>query len=423
MSEWIVYANSAAVGIFGGVLSASFCNAFATPRSRRSTILGIAVLLAAQGIVGGLWDTALLRDIYPLVTHLPLALLLCALTKQRLWPFIAVLTAYLCCQLRRWIAMLVAALLGGGAVTQAVVELAVTLPLLLTLLRFVAPAIRSMAEYPFRLRWQFGLIPLLYYGFDYLARVYTDLLARGVPAAVEFMPFVSCIAYLWFLLRTSAQERKRFEMEQTQNSLNIQMAQSLREIAALRDSQRQASVYRHDLRHHLQYLAACMENGQTEQGMTYIHGICAEIERQKVQAYCENEAANLILSAFAARAEKCGVAMDVQTVLPPFLILADSDLCVLLSNALENALHACQSLPKTGERPAISVRAYEKGKKLFLQVSNPCGPDVALVNGVPVTDQPGHGIGVRSICAIVEKYGGIYAFSVQDGRFILRLSI
>ena len=32
-------------------------------------------------------------------------------------------------------------------------------------------------------------------------------------------------------------------------------------------------------------------------------------------------------------------------------------------------------------------------------------------------------IGVRSICAIVEKYKGLSDFSVQDGRFILRVSL
>lgn len=30
------------------------------------------------------------------------------------------------------------------------------------------------------------MIPALGYGFDYLTRVYTDLLSEGIPAAVEF---------------------------------------------------------------------------------------------------------------------------------------------------------------------------------------------------------------------------------------------
>ena len=41
----------------------------------------------------------------------------------------------------------------------------------------------------------------------------------------------------------------------------------------------------------------------------------------------------------------------------------------------------------------------------------------------PVTDRPGHGIGVGSICAIVERYGGLYSFSVREGKFVLRVSL
>ena len=40
-----------------------------------------------------------------------------------------------------------------------------------------------------------------------------------------------------------------------------------------------------------------------------------------------------------------------------------------------------------------------------------------------MTDQPGHGLGVQSICSVVAKYGGVYDFSIQDGMFILRLSL
>ena len=81
----------------------------------------------------------------------------------------------------------------------------------------------------------------------------------------------------------------------------------MREIEALRLSQQRASTYRHDLRHHMQFLAGCIENGRTEQALGYIRSVCSEIEAGKVTVYCENEAANLIFSAFADRAAKAGV--------------------------------------------------------------------------------------------------------------------
>lgn len=416
--------NDAAVGVYGMILSAAFCGITWTRGKKWAYGLSMAAILLAQAAVYGMTtDLQLLKLLYPLVTHMPLVLVLAILERKLLWPTISVLTAYLCCQLRRWLALLLTALMSGGAEVQTAAELALTLPLLLGLLYFVAPAVRTIAGYKPAMQVRFGLIPAVGYLFDYLTRIYTDLLAQGTPAAVEFMPFVCCVAYLAFVLRSSAENETRLRLEQTQENLHLQVTQATREIASLRESERRASTYRHDLRHHMQYLAGCIENGRTEQAQAYIREVCAEIESQKVRVFCENETVNLILSAFAGRAEESGVPLRVRAEVPHFIPVAETDLCVLLSNALENALHACQRLRQTGEPCDIELVVYEKSGKFFLQVTNTCPPGVTFEKGLPVTHEPGHGIGVRSICSIAERYNGMYSFSEKDGRFVLQVSL
>lgn len=415
--------NGAAVGVYGMVLAASFCDILWTKQKKLAMAGGMAAILLFQGLVYFYINSAAITYLYPAITHIPLTVLLCLLSKKCLWSMISTLTAYLCCQLRRWIALLVVGIVSGDEMMQNVVELIVTLPLLFCLLRFVAPSVRSLSRETKKVQWRFGMIPALGYGFDYLTRIYTDLLSEGAPAAVEFMPFVCSVAYLMFVLRTSEEKEMRSRLEQTQDSLNLQMAQAVREIEALRKSQQTASTYRHDLRHHMQYLLACVENGKTEQAQTYIHEVCSEIEANKVTVFCENEAANLIFSAFASRAEESGIPMKIQTQIPQIIPVSESDLCVCLSNALENALHACKKVKEKGEDTSIEVTAYEKNGKFFFQCINSCEADVAFSNGIPVTDEPGHGIGVRSICAIVERYRGLYSFEVRNSRFVLRLSL
>lgn len=416
--------NDAAVGVYGMILSAAFCGITWTRGKKWAYGLSMAAILLAQAAVYGMTtDLQLLKLLYPLVTHMPLVLVLAILERKLLWPTISVLTAYLCCQLRRWLALLLTALMSGGAEVQTAAELALTLPLLLGLLYFVAPAVRTIAGYKPAMQVRFGLIPAVGYLFDYLTRIYTDLLAQGTPAAVEFMPFVCCVAYLAFVLRSSAENERRLRLEQTQENLHLQVTQATREIASLRESERRASTYRHDLRHHMQYLAGCIENGRTEQAQAYIREVCAEIESQKVRVFCENETVNLILSAFAGRAEESGVPLRVRAEVPHFIPVAETDLCVLLSNALENALHACQRLRQTGEPCDIELVVYEKSGKFFLQMTNTCPPGVTFEKGLPVTREPGHGIGVRSICSIAERYNGMYSFSEKDGRFVLRVSL
>jgi len=421
----ITLLNDSAVGVFGSLLGASFCDDLKTRRKRLVFWLGLALILAVQWMVyfASNADGKFLRQIYPLIVHLPLLVLYHMLGATWLWSVIAILSGYLFCQMRRWTALLVAALLPGVPAAQELAELAFTTPWLLLLLRFASPGLRQLMDYPVKTQCQFGLIPALYYGFDYLTRIYTDLLSRGSPVVVEFMPTVCCVAYLVFLLHNTAEERKRTLLRQTRDNLNLQVAQATREISRLRESQVQTARHRHDLRHHLQYLLACIENEQADRAKAYISQVCAEVDAQQVRRCCENEAVNLILSSFVKRAEEVGAGMEIQGALPAILPFSDNDLCVILSNALENALHACLPFVKAGENCTIEVqfRFSEPRGKLFLQIVNPCRGEVRFERGVPVSDQPDHGIGVQSIRAVVERYGGGCTFLLENGQFILRL--
>lgn len=415
--------NLASVGIFGMVLSAAFCDILWTRKKILFAAGSMTAILLFQGSIYFGVDPAAVEYFYPLITHLPLTLGLCILSRKCLWPTISVLTAYLCCQLRRWLALLIVAVFQGGPAMQDIAELILTLPILLLLIRLIVPSVRSVSQYPTSLQCQFGLVPALYYGFDYLTRIYTDWLLSGVSAAVEFMPFVCSAAYLYFVVHISTERRIRGWLEQTQAILNLQTEQAVREIEALRESQKKVSTYRHDMRHHMQYLSFCIENGQLKQAQDYIQEIYSEIEANKVTFFCENEAANLIFSAFARRAGESGILMQVRAKLPRMISVSETDLCVLLSNALENALHACQKQREKGLAGTIEVSMYEKGGKIFLELINSCDENIAFDGGIPVTDIPGHGIGMRSICAIVEQFDGIYSFSAGDGQFMLRIVV
>lgn len=415
--------NLASVGVFGIVLSAVFCDIFWTRKKVFAMWGSVAAILLLQGFIYFAGDADIVEKLYPFITHIPLIVLLCILKGKCLWPTISVLTAYLCCQLRRWIALLIVAVFAGGSFMQDLVELLITWPILLFLIKYIAPAVRSISYYSVSLQCQFGLVPALYYGFDYLTRIYTNLLLGDTLVIVEFMPFVCSVTYLFLAVHISGERQARSLLEQTQAIMNLQIEQAVREIAALRETQDKVNIYRHDMRHHMQYLSACIKNGQIEQAQNYIHEIYSEIEANKVTAFCENEAANLIFSTFKKRADKNGIMMQVRARISQMMRVSETDFCVLLFNALENALRACKEQKEKGREGVMEILVYEKDERLLLQITNSCGEETAFAGGIPVTDRPGHGIGVRSICAIVEQYGGIYSFSAKEGQFILRISI
>ncbi len=134
---------------------------------------------------------------YPFITHLPFVLFLHLSGVNFVWSLASVLIAYLCCQLRRWLALALVLCLGGrNADYQRVAEIVVTIPLLLLILRLAAPSIRSLSEHTRLSQCLFAIIPAAGYGFDYVTRIYTDLFASGSAVAMEFMPFLCSVLYL-----------------------------------------------------------------------------------------------------------------------------------------------------------------------------------------------------------------------------------
>jgi two-component system sensor histidine kinase AgrC len=86
---------------------------------------------------------------------------------------------------------------------------------------------------------------------------------------------------------------------------------------------------------------------------------------------------------------------------------------------LENAIQACLHIADRNERQ-IKLRIYSKNNKLCIDVRNSYQAEPVFHQGLPVAEKPGHGIGTRSMARIIEKHGGVFQFSVQDGWFIFQ---
>lgn len=268
MRDWIFVINGGAVSLFGCILAASFCGVLKDKRKRLTVYLGMAALLLGQGLAYILFGGEWVRRLYPLIAHLPLWMMLYFLSKDVFWSLFSVLFAYLCCQLRRWTALLITTVFAGDAFVQNLSELILTVPVLIVLLETVSPVMRGLSGVPLMEKCKLFVLPALYYAFDYATQIYAKSLIMEYPVVSEFMPFVCCLLYLTFLLYDSAGKRVKNEMRQVQHGLDIQLNQAVRQISAMRESQERARQYRHDLRHHLQYVSACIRNGQNDTAPT-----------------------------------------------------------------------------------------------------------------------------------------------------------
>ena len=65
----------------------------------------------------------------------------------------------------------------------------------------------------------------------------------------------------------------------------------------------------------------------------------------------------------------------------------------------------------------------QKENLLLLEIKNPIEPMPKFIDGIPISDKKGHGIGTKSIVYYVEQLHGQYHFSVLNHTFILRIII
>lgn len=192
---------------------------------------------------------------------------------------------------------------------------------------------------------------------------------------------------------------------------------SLREVyyQGIRREQTQVRTLRHDLRNHLTVLQGLVEHGEREKVQAYLEQIVGSPALQGSRQLCENEAANAVVSAKAEEMERNGLIPDLQITLPPELPVADTDLCALLGNALDNAMEAAA---KAGDKKIFMRCRTDKGM-LMLKVRNALAGDEREDLATTKPDQKHHGLGLAGMREIAARYGGILETSTDGGCFEL----
>lgn len=418
----LIMINFAFVLFFGIALTLSFAGIESQKSIRHYAAIYLAFGIIQISVYIFLGPDFLFKS-YPFFTHLPLYLLLRYYYKKN--PYIAgisVLSAYLFCTPRKWIGTAVSFFWNYDSGVSYIVQILITIPLLAVIIKFISPYVARLNYESNKILRLFISVPLIYYLIEYTLTVYTKLLYEGGDAVVEFMDAAVVIVYFIFsvIYLKTLYEKKEVEVEQA--LFKVLSDQSKAEIETLRKSQEQAAIYRHDLRHHMNYLNACISENNLKGALSYISEVCKEIDSANVIRYSENESVNLILSAYVAKAEEKKISCEISISAGDFRKLAVPDLCSLLSNALENAINACKDISLNDKR-FIKLHIYSKNNKLCIDIRNSCRTEPEFKHGLPVSKEQGHGFGTKSMAHVAEKYNGVYQFSAVDGVFIFQAAI
>lgn len=413
--------HNATTLFFGIFVSAFFLGVKKTRQNIVTLLLFFCVLgtlfLSSFLLVGENSTT----QIYPLLVHIPLIIFLILYYKYRfIAACTAVFSAYLCCQISNWIGI-VAMDLTGESACYYVARIITTITVFYILSFKISHIMEILLSKEIRDVFIVGLLPFSYYIFDYVATKFSNLLYSGNKSITEFMGFAFCLSYLLFLLFYVREYENKMEIRQYSNLMELQLQGIQKEIEYVEDNKRKLSIMKHDMRHHLHIIEAFLEENHMEHAIQYIQEVDNEYEKMNFKGYCKNELLNSVISIYETRFQKRGFSLQCDISIQEKLPCSDRILCTVLSNALENAMHALENMPRDDKWADLKISMKEG--HLLLELKNPIEKLPQFVDGMPVSKKQGHGIGVKSIVYYVEQMNGQYHFSVTDHVFILRIII
>lgn len=181
---------------------------------------------------------------------------------------------------------------------------------------------------------------------------------------------------------------------------------------------------RHNLRNQLIALRAYALQNQTEEIINFINSLLNENEFGLVSySFSENTLVDSLLCSKKNLANQNKITYTINTNISACLPFSDTDLCILIGNALDNAFECC--LSHKNKINFVNVTLQYKTNCLYAHFENPYYGSIKQSHNMAFYSTKSnylrHGYGLRSIKFIVEKYNGILNISTENNIFSLKI--
>lgn len=167
--------------------------------------------------------------------------------------------------------------------------------------------------------------------------------------------------------------------------------------------------FRHDIRNHLLVLNGLLQEGEVLKAQEYLKKLEEIAGSLSFIAHTGNVAVDALLNNKLSPAKQSGIRIDCDVKIPADVHIDDFDLCVILANALDNAIRACSVVAI--EQKYIRLISRRKGDFFMIEVENSS-------NDMAQTPK-GSGMGIPNMRAAAEKYHGVVRIESACDRFTL----
>ncbi len=229
--------------------------------------------------------------------------------------------------------------------------------------------------------------------------------------------FVNILVFVLF-----GRLQHQMELKREADMLASQLSLQTESIGRMETQYNRTRAFRHDIKNHILIMNMLAEQGKYDELKDYLREMSGVIDESAYVRISGISAVDAILNEkmYEAQAQSITTSFDVVNLEKNNI--APLDLCIILSNALDNAIEANLHVEDQSAR-YIKLKAHGNETFCVISVANPLvgtpktGPDGTLKT--TKQDADAHGFGLKSIEITAKKYRGEMLAKAEDGTFTL----
>lgn len=208
-------------------------------------------------------------------------------------------------------------------------------------------------------------------------------------------------------------EQLRISTLTNQNAKN--QIEAYHDMDALYERQRRKM---HDYKNQIVTIQSLVQGGNTDKAVNLMEQLTESISMDLSAINTNHPVVNAVLNHKFHTAKEKQIAMIFQVGDVHEICLTEEEIVILLGNLLDNAITECERVVKAGRDAVIQFKFIYEDGKVILSIKNPVLAKVQIVdNKVQVNPRNGHGIGLKNVEAVAEKYDGSIAFDCDEKEF------
>lgn len=252
---------------------------------------------------------------------------------------------------------------------------------------------------------KYFLVPLL---MIFCIGLYINHILYGNTISEKQLESVSKKAYAMFIFQALGLSAifciLRICGEMIENKIELEYAELRAENAESRCEKTKA--FRHDVKNHMTVLTGFLNSGDTYGAEKYLSEMKVIADELSLRFQTGRAVTDILINSKLSKAEKKGICSCCEIRIPDCKI-SDSDLCVILANAIDNAVHACEKL--------------DNGSKKFIEISGISQENIFLIEVKNSFDgrSSKKGTGLKNIESSAKKYGGCVKINCTEDIFTI----